>query len=136
MPHDKIKAATRARMAETGEPYSVACRAVIRAHRSAQIQAAGASISANPVASPIGSALGGAVGQAFKDLDPAAAYRSQIVEISKMTNDLAAAQIRTAVGQAADRLGTGVGQAFKDLDLAAPYRSQIAEISKMMRYRR
>ena len=32
MPHDKIKDAARRRMAETGEPYSVARRAVIREH--------------------------------------------------------------------------------------------------------
>lgn len=35
MPHDKIKAAARARMAETGEPYAVARRAVIEAHKRA-----------------------------------------------------------------------------------------------------
>ena len=32
MPHDKIKDAASRRMAETGEPYSVARRAVIREH--------------------------------------------------------------------------------------------------------
>jgi hypothetical protein len=34
--HDKIKAATRQRMAETGEPYAVARRAVIKQHEAAQ----------------------------------------------------------------------------------------------------
>ncbi len=82
MPHDKVKAATRKRMAETGEPYSVARRTVVRAHRAAQnrIQAADAPVSADPVALPIGSALGDAIGQALKDLDMAAPYRSQIAE--------------------------------------------------------
>jgi hypothetical protein len=32
MPHDKIKAAARARMAETGEPYTLARRMVIEEH--------------------------------------------------------------------------------------------------------
>ena len=102
MPHDKIKAATRTRMAETGEPYSVARRAVIGAHRAAQnrIQAADAPVSADPVAPPIGSALGDAIGQAFKQLDLAAPYRSQIAEANKMINGLAAAQVSSAVGQA------------------------------------
>jgi hypothetical protein len=35
MPHDKIKAAARERMARTGEPYAAARRAVIREHRAA-----------------------------------------------------------------------------------------------------
>ena len=35
MSHDKIRAATRKRMAETGEPYAVARREVIREHRAA-----------------------------------------------------------------------------------------------------
>ncbi len=35
MSHDKIKAAIRKRMAETGEPYSVARQGVISAHRAA-----------------------------------------------------------------------------------------------------
>jgi hypothetical protein len=35
MPHDKIKAAARQRMTETGEPYSVARRAVINEHKQA-----------------------------------------------------------------------------------------------------
>ena len=102
MPHDKIKAATRTRIAETGEPYSVARRAVIGAHRAAQnrIQATDAPVSADPVAPPIGSALGDAIGQAFKQLDLAAPYRSQIAEINKMISGLAAAQVSSAVGQA------------------------------------
>jgi hypothetical protein len=33
MPHDKIKAATRRRMAQTGEPYAVARRAVLAEHQ-------------------------------------------------------------------------------------------------------
>jgi len=33
MPHDKIKDAARKRMAETGEPYTVARREVIRLHQ-------------------------------------------------------------------------------------------------------
>ena len=33
MPHDKLKAAIRARMAATGEPYSVARRAVLNEER-------------------------------------------------------------------------------------------------------
>src|SRR5260370_22480153 len=35
MPHDKIRAATRKRMAETGEPYTVARRAVVSEHQAA-----------------------------------------------------------------------------------------------------
>jgi hypothetical protein len=35
MPHDKIKAAARRRMAETGEPYAAARRAVASEHRAA-----------------------------------------------------------------------------------------------------
>jgi hypothetical protein len=35
MSHDKIRAATRKRMAETGEPYAVARREVIREHQAA-----------------------------------------------------------------------------------------------------
>jgi hypothetical protein len=35
MPHDKISAAARKRMAETGEPYAAARRAVIRDHQAA-----------------------------------------------------------------------------------------------------
>ena len=35
MAHDKIKAATRRRMAETGEPYNVARHAVIKEHKQA-----------------------------------------------------------------------------------------------------
>jgi hypothetical protein len=35
MSHDKIRAATRKRMADTGEPYAAARRQVIREHRSA-----------------------------------------------------------------------------------------------------
>jgi hypothetical protein len=44
MPHDKIKAAARKRMAQTGEPYATARRAVIREHKAAagQTRAAGA----------------------------------------------------------------------------------------------
>ena len=38
MSHDKIKAATRERMARTGEPYALARRAVIRDHEEAQRQ--------------------------------------------------------------------------------------------------
>jgi hypothetical protein len=40
MPHDKIKAATRQRMAKTGEPYSIARRAVINEHKQAVERAA------------------------------------------------------------------------------------------------
>jgi len=36
MPHDRIKTEARERMAETGEPYSVARRAVIQAHQQEQ----------------------------------------------------------------------------------------------------
>jgi len=36
MSHDKIKAATRSRMARTGEPYAVARRAVIKKYQAAQ----------------------------------------------------------------------------------------------------
>ena len=36
MPHDKLKAAIRARMAATGEPYSVARRAVLNEERQAR----------------------------------------------------------------------------------------------------
>jgi hypothetical protein len=36
MSHDKLKAATRRRMARTGEPYAVARRAVIQRHEEAQ----------------------------------------------------------------------------------------------------
>jgi hypothetical protein len=36
MPHDKIKEAARRRMAETGEPYAVARRAVMKQHEAAQ----------------------------------------------------------------------------------------------------
>jgi hypothetical protein len=35
MPHDKIRAAARKRMAETGEPYTAARRAVVRGHQAA-----------------------------------------------------------------------------------------------------
>jgi len=35
MPHDKISAAARRRMAETGEPYAAARREVIREHQAA-----------------------------------------------------------------------------------------------------
>ena len=38
MPHDKIKAAARKRMAETGEPYSVARREVIKVYQAARSQ--------------------------------------------------------------------------------------------------
>ena len=38
MPHDKISAAARKRMAETGEPYAAARRAVIAEHRAAKGQ--------------------------------------------------------------------------------------------------
>ena len=41
MSHDKIKAAARQRMAETGEPYSAARRAVLREHEAAGGQGAG-----------------------------------------------------------------------------------------------
>ena len=41
MSHDKIKAATRRRMAETGEPYSVARRAVLGEQRAGGAQGAG-----------------------------------------------------------------------------------------------
>lgn len=34
MPHDKIKSAARARMAQTGEPYAAARRAVLGQHQS------------------------------------------------------------------------------------------------------
>ena len=92
MPHDKIKAATRTRMAETGEPYSVARRAVIRAHRATQnrIQAANAPVSADPVASPIGSALGDAIGRMVKEVDVAAPFRHQAAEATKMVSGMAA----------------------------------------------
>src|SRR2546429_657583 len=36
MSHDKIKAAARRRMAETGEPYATARREVIKEHRAAR----------------------------------------------------------------------------------------------------
>jgi len=39
MPHDKIKAATRQRMAETGEPYAAARRAVLAGHLASAGQA-------------------------------------------------------------------------------------------------
>jgi hypothetical protein len=44
MSHDKIRAAARKRMAETGEPYAAARRAVVREHQAAgdQIPPAGA----------------------------------------------------------------------------------------------
>ena len=42
MSHDKIKAAARRRMAETGEPYSVARRAVMNEHKQATEHAADA----------------------------------------------------------------------------------------------
>lgn len=35
MPHDKIKAAARERMAQTDEPYAAARRAVVTEHQSA-----------------------------------------------------------------------------------------------------
>jgi hypothetical protein len=35
MSHDKVKAAARVRMAETGEPYATARREVIRQHQPA-----------------------------------------------------------------------------------------------------
>src|SRR5215831_4606669 len=35
MPHDKIRAAARKRMADTGEPYTAARRAVISEHQAA-----------------------------------------------------------------------------------------------------
>ena len=37
MPHDKIKKAARERMAETGENYTTARRAVIAAHEAAKM---------------------------------------------------------------------------------------------------
>ena len=40
MSHDKISAAARKRMAETGEPYATARRAVIREHQAADEQSA------------------------------------------------------------------------------------------------
>ena len=40
MSHDKISAAARKRMAETGEPYATARRAVIREHQAADKQSA------------------------------------------------------------------------------------------------
>ena len=40
MSHDKISAAARKRMAETGEPYATARRAVIREHQAADEQGA------------------------------------------------------------------------------------------------
>jgi hypothetical protein len=36
MPHDKIRAAARERMARTGEPYAAARRAVISEHHAAE----------------------------------------------------------------------------------------------------
>jgi hypothetical protein len=38
MSHDKLKAAARRRMAQTGEPYAVARRAVIKEHEAVQLQ--------------------------------------------------------------------------------------------------
>ncbi len=49
MPHDKIKAAARKRMAETGERYTVARRAVIAEHQ----QAGAAQAAAEPLAVPV-----------------------------------------------------------------------------------
>src|ERR1700759_5722784 len=40
MPHDKIRSAARARMAETGEPYAAARRVVLREHQRAGEQPA------------------------------------------------------------------------------------------------
>src|ERR1700742_2166042 len=40
MPHDKIRSAARARMAQTGEPYAAARRAVLREHQRAGEQPA------------------------------------------------------------------------------------------------
>lgn len=89
MPHDKIKVATRIRVAQTGEPYSVAHRAVINAHRDAQAGShVTALVPAAHVASPIGHALGVNVGQAFEPLDQAIC--SQIAEAGKIASDMAA----------------------------------------------
>jgi len=41
MPHDKLKAAARRRMAETGEPYAAARRAVVRQRAEARGSASG-----------------------------------------------------------------------------------------------
>ncbi len=76
MPHDKIKAAIRKRMAETGEPYSVACRAVIAAHRAAEYR-----IKAER-------SLNNAIGEPFRYLDLAAPYRAQIAEINRTTRSI------------------------------------------------
>ena len=37
MPHDKIRAAARKRMAQTGEPYAAARRAVVSEHQAAGV---------------------------------------------------------------------------------------------------
>ena len=42
MPHDKVKAAARQRMAETGEPYAVARRKVVEEHARLKAEQAGA----------------------------------------------------------------------------------------------
>jgi hypothetical protein len=48
MSHDKISAAARQRMAETGESYAAARRAVIREHQAAAEQPAGGEQPAAP----------------------------------------------------------------------------------------
>jgi hypothetical protein len=106
MPHDKIRSAIRSRMAETGEPYSVARRAVIAAHRAAEYRVR-AEIS-----------LDNAIGVPFRQLDLAAPYRAQIAEMSKVL---------------AQHLAATVAEPLRQLDLAASYRAQIAEMSRVLR---
>jgi hypothetical protein len=69
MVHDEIKAATRRRMAQTGEPYCLARRKVIEEHK----RSASRSVKAGKTVLPISAAFDARVRQISRMADEAAA---------------------------------------------------------------
>ena len=87
MPHDKIKAAARKRMAETGEPYTAARRAVVTEGRAAEGRAAAGQIP--PPGAGYALAMSGEIHDWLAELrgsDPPAALRVMQALVTLMDN--------------------------------------------------
>jgi hypothetical protein len=113
MSHDKIKAAARKRMAETGEPYTLARRRVIAEHQAAQRNAK--------------AEAAGVVGPGLERLAEAA----RAADIGPQL----AAQLAEAA-RAADigpQLAAQVAEAARAADIGPQLAAQVAEAAKYYR---
>jgi hypothetical protein len=118
MPHDKIKAIARARMARTGEPYVVARRAVIREHQAAQAK----SRSQEPAAAAFEAVAAQLAGHA-EEVQAQLVHASGITEIERrfvqQLQDAATAPVTRAVQQLQDAATAPVTRAVQQLQDAA-----------------